>query len=449
MSDINFTRMFPSPETLVTYINSGSPLNIMDQGTDTLLMYVCTQILQSNITGWVNVAMKMLDFTPERINLGYANSEGITALILVSGVDNDVALKILKHTDVEVNLNSVEQNNSMNALMYACTQDTEDVALKMLEFPSIVISLQHVNKNNYTPLMIACEEGLNEIALSMIDWFPTDKLNILQKNNSGKNAFDLALDSDLDEVYRILGQMMDEEERNDNMYSNNNNEIKGYEWAEGQMPMIPSYPEQVIDTSKNGYDAVMIEERNVKEYIDEDKDNIVILYEGTNYLLSRSTIERQMEDGIVFECLLAGGDKNPSNIVQNLPLFNIKMIGIDMPTDKTGIWPEFIYLDGIKNIVSSKEQYFSVIALVDKMLVSVISLNEAKKWGTALAGTAAGSLHCQNGQGGMAGIIVLANPILAISGGKRKKRGTMKKSGTMKKKKYSKKTQKRYRKNRK
>jgi hypothetical protein len=222
---------------------------------------------------------------------------------------------------------------------------------------------------------------------------------------------------------------------------------KQYKYASGEMPMIHAFPEQVIDTGKNGYDAVMLEERNVKEYIDEDKDNVVILYEGTNYLLARSTIERQMEDGIVFECLLAGGEKQPSNVVQNLPLFNIKMIGIDIPTDKTGIWPEFIYLDGIKNIVSSEEQYFSVIALVDKMLVSVISLNEAKKWGTDLAGTtAAGSLHCQNGQGGMAGIIVPANPILAVSGGKRK-RGTMKKRGTIKKrgmvKKYLKKTQKR------
>ena len=70
------------------------------------------------------------------------------------------------------------------------------------------------------------------------------------------------------------------------------------------------------------------------------------------------------------------------------------------------------------------------------MLISVISLNEAKKIGSGL-GSEAGSLHCQNGQGGMAGIIVTANPILAVSGGKRKKRRTMKK------KKYSKKTKKR------
>jgi hypothetical protein len=217
---------------------------------------------------------------------------------------------------------------------------------------------------------------------------------------------------------------MVEDERNTNMYSNDNdndndnNENTGYAWGNSEMPIIPSYPEQIIDTSKNGYDSIMLEERNIKEYIDEDKDNIVILYEEKSYLSSRSTIETQLADGIVFECLLAGGDKNPSNIVQNLPLFNLKMIGIDIPTDKIGIWPEFIYLDGIKNILMDENQYFSVIPLLNKMLVSVISLNEAKKWGTG-QGSAAGSLHCQNGQGGLAGIIVLAKP--SVIGGKKRK----------------------------
>jgi len=437
--------MFPNPDALVTYINSGNPLNIIDHSSDTLLLYVCTQILQSdNYKVWADVALKMLDFTPEQIILGYANREGITALILVSGVNNEVSLKMLEHTDTEVNLNSVEQNNKMNALMYSCTEETEDVALKMLEFPSIVISLQNINNNGYTPLMLACEEGLNEIALAMLDTYPTDKLNIFQKNNSGKTAFDLALDNDLVEVYRILNEIMNEIERNDSIYGNNNNDVmidedRNHLWAERDMPIIPSYQEPIIDISKSGYDAVMLEERNIKEYIEEDKNNIVISYEGKYYLLTRSVIERQFEDGIVFECIKAEGIKNPTNIVQNLPLFNIKIIGIDIPTDKTGIWPEFIYLDGMKNVLTSEDQYFSVIPLADKMLVTVISFHEAKKIGSGL-GSAAGSLHCQNGQGGMAGIIVQANPILAVTGGKRKKRGTMKK------KKYFKKTQKRQRK---
>jgi len=193
-----------------------------------------------------------------------------------------------------------------------------------------------------------------------------------------------------------------------------------YPWAQRDMPILPAFPEQVINTSLNGYDPFLLEERNIKEYLDEDKDNIVILYEEKNYLLSRSIIERQWESGIVFECLQAEGEKHPTNVVQNLPLFNLKIIGIDIPQDKIGLWPEFIYLDGMQNIINSptKEQYFSIIPLVDKMLISVISLNEAKKWGTG-QGSGLGALHCQNGQGGMAGIIVSAKPISV--GGKRRR----------------------------
>ena len=435
MSNINFTRMFPNPDTLDTYINSGSPLNIIDKTLDdTLLMYACTQILNSrNNQEWSNVVMKILEHTPEEINLGYANVYGITALILVSGIDNDVSLKMLDYGPEAVNINAVEKNNEMNALMYSCTNDTEEVAIQMLEIPTIVISIKHINKNGYTPLMLACEENLEEVALTMINKFTVDDLHLFQKNNSDKNAFDIALENNLVDVYIILGQLMIEYERNTNMYSNNNdndnNENTTYEWGKSEMPIIPTYPEQIINTSKNGYDSIMLEERNIKEYMDEDKDNIVILYEEKYYLSSRSTIETQLEDGIVFECLLAGGDKKPSNIVQNLPLFNLKMIGIDIPTDKIGIWPEFIYLDGIKNILMSENQYFSVIPLLDKMLISVISLNEAKKWGTG-QGSAAGSLHCQNGQGGMAGIIVLANP--TVIGGKKRK--TMRRKRSKRKK---------------
>jgi len=444
MSNFNFSIMFPNPETLINYINSGNPLNIVDTNSNTLLLYVCTQILYSKDRKWVNVAMKMLDFTPEQINLGYANPDGLTALILVSGANNEIALQILKHTSEEINLNFVEKNNLMNALMHACNPDSEEVALKMLEFPSIVISLQQININGYTPLMTACEESLSEVALTMIDKFPTDKLNIFQKGNDGKTAFQLALDNDLREVYMLLNQMMDEEERNSNMYrgEEDEEEVNQPKWAQGIMPEIPTtIQEQVIDTSKNGYDPFMLEERNIKDYIDEDKDNIVILYEDKYYLLTKSVVEKQINDGIVFECIKAEGIKNPNNIVENLPLFNIKIIGIDIPTDKTGIWPEFIYFDGIRNIISSESQYFTVIPLVDKMLVSVISLNEATKIGSGL-GSAAGSLHCQNGQGGMAGIIIPAKPILTTTGGRRKKRGTVKR------KKYLTKTQKRNRRNR-
>ena len=436
MSNINFDKLFPSQESLVKYIDDGNALDILDNESNTLLMYVCTQILQNgNFDFWSKIAMKMLEFTPAQINLKHSNNDGITALILVSGVDNDLVLKMLSFGPGEINLNSVEQNNKMNALMYCITKDSEEVALEMLDLPTIEISLQNINNNGYTPLMLACEEELEEVALTMIDKFPTEKLNIFQKNNNDQNAFDIALDNKLVDVYRLLNEMMNDIERNDNLIARDGDsdeedeeQKKKNTYATGEMPMIPTYPEQVINNTVNGYDPFLLEERNIKEYLDEDKDNIVIAYEGKNYLISRSIIERQLESGIVFECLKAEGDKTPPNVVQNLPLFNIKLVGVDIPQDKIGLWPEFIYLDGLKDIIMEEEQYFSIIPLVDKMLISVISLNETKKWGTD-QGSGYGALHCQNGQGGMAGIIVSAKPM--VVGGKKRK--TLKKRRTNKK----------------
>jgi hypothetical protein len=51
---------------------------------------------------------------------------------------------------------------------------------------------------------------------------------------------------------------------------------------------------------------------------------------------------------------------------------------------------------------------FAIIPL-DKILVSVISLEELDKVGTKFSG--ANALHCQAGQGGLAGIIISASPI--------------------------------------
>lgn len=447
---------FPTPNSLEIYIESGQPLNIIDELTDqTLLIYVCDQILNANTNNfklWVNVALKLLDFPPDQILLNYANRDGITALILVSGVDVDVALKILENKEEDININSVEKDNGMNALMYACTEDTEDVALKMLEFPSIVISLKHINKNGYTPLMIACEENINEIALTMIDQYPTDALNIFQKNNSGQTAFDLALDNNLVEVYRILDELMREIERNDNLYGHK--EEEEIVWGKGDMPIVPDLPENdiIIDTSKDGYDPILLENKNIAEFINEDDDNIVISYEDKEFLLSKSIINQQLNEGIVFECLRAEGIQNSTNIVQNLPLFNLKIIGIDVPTDKVGIWPEFIYLDGIANILNSENKYYHVIPLLDKMIISVVSLNELRKIKIESNGTARygpgngpgyGALHCQSGQGGLAGVIVPAKA--NISGGKKTKRKTTTKRKTMKrnKKKTNKKNKKR------
>jgi len=89
-------------------------------------------------------------------------------------------------------------------------------------------------------------------------------------------------------------------------------------------------------------------------------------------------------------------------------------------------------MSGIDSLLlETNWQLYAIIPLQDKQLVSVISYNEAQKVGTAL-GSGIGALHCQAGQGGLAGIVVKAEP--STSGG-RKKRKTLKKRRSRTKKK--------------
>jgi hypothetical protein len=181
-----------------------------------------------------------------------------------------------------------------------------------------------------------------------------------------------------------------------------------------------AFVKQFIDVNSSGYNPLIMESTSIKDYLDEDtKDNIAILYNGKVYLSSRSVIEQQENDALVYECL-EGDKKTFQNIVGNLPLYNIKKIGLDLSSDNAvGIEPEYIYIDGIDSLMEDDGQLFSILPLVDKQLVSVISYDESQNVGTA-NGTGLSALHCQAGQGGLAGIIVKAYP--AISGGKRRKK---------------------------
>lgn len=193
------------------------------------------------------------------------------------------------------------------------------------------------------------------------------------------------------------------------------------DWGEGVMPATPDYPKQIIDIDSNGYDPMMMENINVKKHLDEDKkENIAILYNGKTYLTSRDIINQQEVDATIYECL-EGDKKTFKNIIGNLPLYNIKKIGIDISSDNAvGIEPEYIYMDGIDELLEDKDdwQYYSIIPLPNKQLVSVISLSEASKVGTD-NGSGVSALHCQAGQGGLAGIIVKAYPNNVSGGTKR------------------------------
>lgn len=199
-------------------------------------------------------------------------------------------------------------------------------------------------------------------------------------------------------------------------------------WANREMYPIPSFPKQIIDINAEGFDPFLMDNQKISDYIQEDKkENVVILYNNKYFLTTRAIIEQQEEDALVYECL-EGDKKRYENIVGNLPLYNLKKIGINISNDNAvGIEPEYIYMDGIDELLTSSDDwpYYAIIPLPDKMLVSVISKNEALKIGTG-QGSGVSALHCQAGQGGLTGILVKAYPSNQVFGGKKNKK-TLKK----------------------
>jgi ankyrin repeat protein len=452
--NINFDSMFPNKEDIEKYIEQNNPLDIQDNYDDTLLMYVCFK-------EYDDVALKMLGYGPKAVHLSFQNEENnnLTALSVACFLRlKNVVMKMLEYGPKETNINSQDVSGD-TPLMLLLREVSEDNDLlvpifKILDFEPRGLNLALVNDEGYTVLMLACEYQLREVALKMLE-NPAFNLNLFQEKD-GETAYDIAYRNSLVDVSHLLRERMREEEayQIEIPLTNTNTkvELEVQNYNVGTMPVIPKEKVEKynkINVNGDGWEPFQMENINILQYLADDKeDNIAIRFLDKIYLTKRSIVKQQRMEATVFECL-EGNKKIPSNIVKNLPLYNIKKIGINISSDNAvGLEPEYIYMDGIEPILQntdSSENMFAIIPL-DKILVSVISLEELEKIGTEFSGASA--LHCQAGQAGLAGIIVSALSI--NSGGKTlKKRHKWNKKKTLKKKKksFKKKSKKSFKKN--
>jgi hypothetical protein len=386
----------------------------------------------------------MLDYGPKAVNLSFLNEENnnFTALSISCFLRlKKVIMKMLDFGPIETNINSqdIGGHTCLMLLLEKVSEDNEllECIFKILDFGPRDLELGQVNDKDYTALMLACEFKLEEVVLKMLE-NPAFDLNLFQESN-GETAYDIAFRNNLDDITKLLRERMQEEEAyhieipspptNTNTNTNTNKKVVK-NFNVGTMPEIPKEEEvekyNKINVNENGWDPFQMENENISKYLMEDKeDNIVIRYLDKIYFSKRSILIQQQEEATVFECL-EGNNKEKDNIVYNLPLFNIKKIGINISSDNAvGLEPEYIYMDGIMKILQStdfSENMFAIIPL-DKLLVSVISSEEVKKIGTDFSGVSA--LHCQAGQGGLTGIII---PAVPINSGGRSRSKTLKKN---------------------
>lgn len=453
--DNDFDLMFPTKEDIENYIKQNKPLDIHDKYGDTLLMYVCFKEYE-------DIALKMLEKGFKAVNLSFLNEENnnLTALSIACFLGlKEVVLKMLEYGPKETNINSqdVAGDTPIMVSLHRVSKDNNDLFLepifKMLDFEPRSLNLALVNDEQFTALMMACEYGLKEVVYKMLE-NPAFDLNLFQEKD-GEDAYDIASRNNLVEITHLLRERMREEEEYQIEIPLTNpltNPLKKEQiFNVGVMPEISKEKVEKynkINVNGDGWDPFQMENENILSYLADDKeDNIAIRFLDKIFLSKRSILKQQQMEATVFECL-EGNKKIPSNIVKNLPLYNIKKIGINISSDNAvGLEPEYIYMDGIERILQSQstdseKSMFAIIPL-DKILVSVISLEELDKIGTEFSGSSA--LHCQAGQAGLAGIIISASPISISLGGKtfrektfkKRQKSLKKKKGSLKKKKGS------------
>ena len=448
-SEIDFESMFPDKKTLEIYVNGNNNLGLKDNQGNTLLMYVC-------FLHYTDILLTMLSKGANAVNLADVNGNGQSALAIACMLNlKQVALKMLEFGPDAVNINSKDQANDtpFMEVLRLLEKDSSfyEIAVKILDFSPRKLDLTIVNNDDYTALMLACKFKLQNIIFFLLESFDgqTYDLNLFQENEEGETALDIALRNDLIQLSDLISiKMREEEQYQIDIPTESNTTFKKVPvYASGLMPSLSLKDIQLfqqnqslsIDLQTDGWDPFLFDNENIYSYLNQDvRDNIAIKYVGKVYLCKRSILQRQKEEATVFECL-ESNKKDSSNIVYNLPLFNIKKIGINISSDSAvGIEPEYIYMDGINKIVENnssldiQQNLFSIIPLPDKTLVSIISLEEVNNIGFGFS--EASSLHCQTGQYGLAGLIVKASGMNHFKGGFHKKKKNISKKVGIKKK---------------
>lgn len=160
-----------------------------------------------------------------------------------------------------------------------------------------------------------------------------------------------------------------------------------------------------IKKTQTIYDVIMMEDTNIHDYIKEDADNIVFLYENNYYLSTKSRVSEIIdmtttENAIVFDCTeildfetirqrILLNYEPYKNVIKDYPYILINKLGI--------ILNEFTNVISLENAIAitkpTSGQYF-IIKGSDEVLISTVTDN-------VLFGRYAnllGASHCQGGK---------------------------------------------------
>jgi len=335
--------------------------------------------------------------TVDDLNFQDANG-GNTALIFVSSsnsgsTENTVKMLIDKGADLNIQDND-GRTALINASMYSNRFSTENTVKTLIDAGA---DLNIQDSNGYTALIMASEFSNTSSSENTVKMLIDAGADLNIQNNIGETAYDtLKIENPASYLLPLLNpnKLLDQRIRVN------------------------------ISKTVSFEDPIMLgtEQINIEDYIEEDKDNIVIVYNKNRYFFTtRDNINNQKDDATVFPCLQAGTMRR-ENILSNRPLYNLTKIGF------VGGY----HCDMEKYYNNQGHQLFALINTEEKY-ASFVSDNLLNRGGSYISG-----MHCQEGQGSKISYMILAvastkdNPYTVQMGGFKKRR-TIKKRITIKK----------------
>lgn len=337
-------------------IEMGSYAQQINDKNNTALIFACDHKM-------VEVALALIQ-TGNSLP-GHVSGQGYTAL-MISCIRNlsTIALALIQTGESKPDIVNPRGNT---ALISACNNSMSEVAMALIQTGQSLPG--YVGKNGNTALMMACFNNMTAVANALLD---TNDAKPSQENSSGMTAL---------------------------YYANSNHMTDVVKRLRTQLLTL-----NMISIDEEGFDAVNQEDRIIKEYLQENPNNLCFMLEGKYYLSNRTVLVKQSQDtaNIKYECINSGSSYadlyyiTDANIIRTVEYLSLTAIlGMQIVATMKDI-----------NMVTNTKNKHQLYSLVksERVLASIISkaIHEG-------AGMMSGD-HCQEGKTTHVYNIIMAYP---------------------------------------
>lgn len=371
-TSLHFAILKKENKDIIKLLNAGADANIKDNIGYTALFNAFLSNLEED-------TIKKIIESGGTINAvdNFGNNFLMTLLIdLNYDIKDESDMKVIRLLiDNGIDLNY--KNKSGDSILHLVVESFYKFNKQFIEY--LVEKGADINiTDNFgiTPLILAVMKNNPSLVEFLLEQGADKEL----KTKDGKTAIDIANEEQLTNIINILkgfGVRKNDSKDEENELLNQRIRVN-------------------ITKTVNFEDPIMLtnEKINIEEYIEEDKNNIVIVYNKNNYFFTnRDTINNQKDDAIVYPCL-EPDTMREGNILRQRPLYDLKKIGF------VGA-----YFCDIKDFIDNKKHQLFAIINTEEKYPSFVSDEVLNRSGTVVS-----ALHCQAGQDSKVSFMISAIP---------------------------------------